>query len=63
MLNADEYRLHETGSAREAVERTVSSVHSVLRRTLESGERELRLVDAQGAIAEPSSEFEAKQVR
>ena len=55
--------LHETGSARQAVERTVSSVYAVLQRTLESGERELRLVDAQGAIAEPSSEFEAKQVR
>jgi len=55
--------LHETGSARQAVERTVSSVYAVLQRTLESGERELRLVDAQGAIAEPSSEFEAKRVR
>jgi pyridoxine kinase len=55
--------LHETGSAREAVERTVSSVHAVLRRTLESGERELRLVDAQDAIARPATEFEAAQVR
>ena len=55
--------LHETGSAREAVERTVSSVHAVLRRTLESGERELRLIDAQDAIARPATEFEAEQVR
>jgi pyridoxine kinase len=55
--------LHATGSAREAVERTVSSVYAVLRRTLESGERELRLVDAQDAIASPACEFEARQVR
>ena len=55
--------LHETGSARQAVERTVSSVHAVLRQTLESGERELQLIDAQDAIAQPATEFEAKQVR
>ena len=55
--------LHETGSARQAVERTVSSVHAVLRRTLESGERELRLIDAQDAIAQPATEFQAEQVR
>ena len=55
--------LHETGSARQAVERTVSSVHAVLRQTLESGERELRLIDAQDAIARPATEFEARQVR
>jgi len=55
--------LHETGSARQAVERTVSSVHAVLRATLESGERELRLVAAQAAIASPAAEFGARQVR
>ncbi len=55
--------LHETGSAQQAVERTVSSVHAVLRQTLESGERELRLVDAQDAIAVPACEFEARRVR
>ncbi len=55
--------LHTTGSAREAVERTVSSVYAVLQRTLESGERELRLVDAQDAIADPACEFEGRQVR
>jgi pyridoxine kinase len=55
--------LHDTGSARDAVERTVSSVYAVLRETLESGERELRLVDAQDAIASPDGEFEARRVR
>ena len=55
--------LHTTGSARQAVERTVSSVYAVLQRTLESGERELRLIDAQDAIASPAAEFEAKRVR
>jgi len=54
--------LHETGSARQAVERTVSSVYAVLRATLESGERELRLVAAQDAIAVPAAEFEARRV-
>ena len=55
--------LHTTGSAQQAVERTVSSVFAVLQQTLASGERELRLVDAQDAIASPDSEFTAKQVR
>ena len=55
--------LHTTGSARDAVERTVSSVFAVLKQTLESGERELRLVDAQDAIASPDGRFEARRVR
>jgi pyridoxine kinase len=55
--------LHTTGSARQAVERTVSSVFAVLEQTLASGERELRLIDAQDAIASPDGRFEAKQVR
>jgi len=38
-------------------------VFAVLRRTLESGERELRLVDAQAAIAEPDCEFEVRRLR
>jgi len=55
--------LHATGSAQRAVERTVSSVYAVLQRTLESDERELRLVDAQDAIAHPPCEFEPRRVR
>ncbi len=55
--------LHTTGSAQQAVERTVSSVYAVLQQTLESGERELRLVDAQDAIAAPAGEFTARRVR
>lgn len=55
--------LHETGSPAEALARTTSSVFDVLRATLDSGERELRLIDAQQAIAEPSMAFEVTQVR
>jgi pyridoxine kinase len=55
--------LHDTGSADVALARTVSSVFGVLQRTLESGERELRLVDAQDAIAYPACEFEVRRVR
>jgi pyridoxine kinase len=55
--------LHETGRAAEALARTVSSVHAVLRATLDSGERELRLVGAQQALAEPACEFDVERVR
>jgi len=54
---------HETGSPDEALARTASSVYAVLKATLESGERELRLVAAQDAIADPACEFEVRQVR
>lgn len=55
--------LHETGSPDQALARTASSVYAVLKATLESGERELRLVAAQDAIAHPACEFEVRQVR
>jgi pyridoxine kinase len=55
--------LHETRWAPEALARTVSSVYAVLRATLDSGERELRLVPAQDALAEPACEFEVTRVR
>ena len=55
--------LRSTGSPADALARTASSVYAVLRATLESGERELRLVAAQDAIAEPACEFEVRQVR
>ncbi len=55
--------LHATGSPAEALARTASSVFAVLKATLESGERELRLIAAQDAIADPACEFEVRQVR
>jgi pyridoxine kinase len=55
--------LTESGSASDALARTASSVFAVLKETLDSGERELRLVAAQDAIASPACEFEVQQVR
>jgi pyridoxine kinase len=55
--------LHETGSPAEALARTASAVFAVLKETLDSGERELRLIAAQDAIANPACEFEVRQVR
>jgi len=55
--------LRSTDSPAEALARTVSSVYAVLHATLESGERELRLIAAQDAIADPACEFEVRQVR
>ena len=53
----------ETGSAKIALERTASSVYDLLKATLESGERELQLVEAQEFYAHPRMEFTARQVR
>lgn len=55
--------LHETGSPALALSRTVASVYDVLAATLESGERELRLIAAQQAIAHPRERFEVQQLR
>ena len=55
--------LKDTGSAADALASTVSSVYAVLKATLDSGERELRIIAAQGAIADPAREFEVEQVR
>jgi pyridoxine kinase len=55
--------LRTTGSAADALARTASSVFAVLEETLGSGERELRLVAAQDAIAHPACEFEVRRVR
>jgi pyridoxine kinase len=52
-----------TGSAREALERTVSSVFDLLSLTLDSGRRELQLVQAQDALAHPRRQFTATRVR
>jgi pyridoxine kinase len=53
----------ETGSAKIALERTASSVYDLLKATLDSGERELRLVEAQEFYANPQMQFTARQVR
>jgi pyridoxine kinase len=55
--------LHTTGSAAVALGRTVASVYDVLAATLESGERELRLIAAQDAIAVPDERFEVTRLR
>jgi len=53
----------ESGSAQIALERTASSVFDLLQLTLESGERELQLVEAQESYAHPKLQFSARQVR
>lgn len=53
----------ETGSAKIALERTASSVYDLLKATLDSGERELQLVEAQEFYANPQMQFTARQVR
>ena len=55
--------LHTTGSPADALARTASSVLAVLKATLKSGERELRLIAAQDAIASPACEFEVHRLR
>ena len=55
--------LKETTSPAVALARTASSVYAVLKETLDSGERELRLIAAQDAIAAPECEFEVDRVR
>ena len=51
-----------TGDAADALARTASSVFGLLRRTLESGERELQLVQSQDVLAEPPCEFDVTRV-
>jgi pyridoxine kinase len=53
----------ETKSAAVALERTASSVFDLIDTTYRSGERELRLVQAQDFYANPRMQFTAKQVR
>lgn len=55
--------LLETRSPELALARTASTVFAVLKATLESGERELRLIQAQEAIASPAVEFEVTRIR
>jgi pyridoxine kinase len=55
--------LNATGSAAQALERTTASVFAVLEATLAAGTRELQLVAAQDAIADPPRSFVARQLR
>lgn len=52
-----------TRSAAEALARTVSSVFDLLALTLESGQRELQLIEAQEFYAHPRMQFPVAQVR
>src|SRR5690606_5640667 len=53
----------QTGSAQTALERTVSSVFDLLQKTLDSGERELQLIESQEFYANPRLQFTARRVR
>jgi len=52
-----------TDDAADALARTASSVFDLLTTTLESGERELQLVESQEAYAHPRLQFAVRQVR
>jgi len=52
-----------TGLIREALELTVAAVFGVLEATARAGEREIQLVEAQEAIANPERRFLARRVR
>jgi pyridoxine kinase len=51
-----------SGSAKEALERTTSSVFDLLQLTLDSGRRELQLIETQEQIAHPRLQFTAERV-
>jgi len=55
--------LHDSGAPDRALARTTASVFDVLQATLDSGERELRLIAAQEAIAHPDERFEVTRLR
>ncbi|MFN8121864.1 MAG: pyridoxal kinase PdxY [Thermoleophilia bacterium] len=55
--------LLETGDAGLALGRTVSSVFDLLKRTLDSGRRELQLVQSQEEIAHPRMQFAVERIR
>ncbi|HET6672007.1 MAG TPA: pyridoxal kinase PdxY [Agromyces sp.] len=52
-----------TGDAADALARTTSSVFDLLANTVESGERELQLVESQEAYAHPRMQFTVRRVR
>lgn len=53
----------QTGDAAVALARTVSSVFDLLENTLNSGERELQLIESQEVYAHPRMQFEVQQIR
>lgn len=55
--------LRTSGSPAVALERTTASVYAVLEATVAAGTRELQIVAAQDAIAEPPVRFEARRLR
>ncbi|KQW48609.1 pyridoxamine kinase [Nocardioides sp. Root1257] len=55
--------LRTTGSAAEALARTTSSVFGILEETIAAGTREIQLVAAQDAIAEPPMTFDVRRLR
>ena len=55
--------LHTTGSAATALARTTSSVFAILEQTLAAGTREIQLVAAQDAIADPPDTFAVRRLR
>jgi pyridoxine kinase len=52
-----------TGSAETALQRVTSTVFGILEKTLEAGSREIQLVAAQDAIAEPLERFTPTRLR
>lgn len=55
--------LLQTGDAALSLARTVSSMFDLLQATLDSGRRELQIVQSQQAYAHPRMQFEVTQVR
>lgn len=55
--------LRTTGSAATALGRTAGSVFAILEQTIAAGTREIALVAAQDAIADPPSSFEVRRLR
>ncbi|WP_243059001.1 pyridoxal kinase PdxY [Nocardioides sp. SR21] len=55
--------LLSTGSAATALSRTTSSVFAILEETIAAGTREIQLVAAQDAIADPPESFEVRRLR
>jgi pyridoxine kinase len=55
--------LRTTGSPALALERTTATVFAILEQTLAAGTREIQLVAAQDAVADPPQAFAARQLR
>jgi pyridoxine kinase len=56
------FHLLQSGQTRAALENAASTVHSLLRRTVEAGSRELLLIAAQNEYINPSSRFTAESL-